>query len=75
MKYERTNIPGFVKDTKHNVVINNNLDEYKRILDKRQHKKELDSVKNEVKELQDELNDMRKLKKELAELIKNLKEK
>ena len=75
-QFERTNIPGFVKDTKHGVVINTNTDEYQRILDKRKHKKELDTVKSEMTSLQNELKEMKSLKDELnemKELLKNIR--
>lgn len=73
--FERTKFPGFVKDTKHGVIIQEDLSEYQRILDKRKHKKELDKVHNEVASLQKELKKMQKLESELDELktlIKNL---
>lgn len=77
-KFEKTKFPGFVKDAKHGVIIQEDLSEYQRILDKRNHKKELDRMNNEVASLQKELKKMQKIESELDELkllIKSLSNK
>jgi hypothetical protein len=69
MKLVNTNYEGFRKNEETGVVINNNIDEYKRILEKRQHRKELNAVQGEVYGLKDEIQELKQL------LSKVLKEK
>ena len=70
MTHEKTNVPGFVKDTKYGVVHNMDFSEYQRILDKRKHRKELSDVQQEVQSLKRELNEMNELKQKMAEMEK-----
>lgn len=60
------NAPGLYRDEKTNVVINTNESEYKMILERRRHKKELDKVTSEVNDLKRELDELKTLIKATA---------
>lgn len=55
------NSPGFVKDMKTGVVINTNMGEYERILEKRKHKRELESLNNELSNIKNELDMLKEM--------------
>lgn len=55
------NAPGYLKDTKTKVVINTNEADYQRILERRRHKKELETVNEEVNSLKKELNSLKEM--------------
>jgi hypothetical protein len=69
MKFAKTNADGFVKDEETNVIINKNMTEYEKILERRRHKRELDTVTSEVSQLKNEVDELKGL------LTKILKEK
>lgn len=60
------NAPGLYRDEKTKVVINTNESEYKMILERRRHKKELDKVTSEVNDLKRELDELKTLIKATA---------
>lgn len=66
MPFEKTNAPGYIKDTKEGVVINTNHQEYEQILAARQKKHESDAVKADVEQLK---NDMHDIKAMLSQLL------
>jgi hypothetical protein len=58
---EKTNIPGYLKNTETNVVINTNMHQYKTVLQQREKAKELNDLKNEMDSLKDDISEIKNL--------------
>ena len=58
-RFQKTNIDGYVKDTKTNVILNTQMDEMHRILHQRQQKKEQEQLKSQVAKLESDMSDIK----------------
>ena len=65
LKLAPTNVPGLVKDTSTNVILNTNLGGYKRVVALRKKQNEEKNYKEEFKTLQNEVQELKDLVKEL----------
>jgi hypothetical protein len=53
MKFVKTNHKGWKKDEESRVVINTDMEEYEKILEKRKHDREVNSLKDEINQLKE----------------------
>lgn len=59
MTLQHTNVPGLVKDTKTNTVLNNNLSEYQNYLLQKQRVKKSMSLEEEINNLKKEMQEVK----------------
>lgn len=61
MSFIPTQHRGLVKDTETKAVINTDINEYKKILDKRNHRKQMQNVQHQIDDLKGEFTELKKL--------------
>ena len=68
--YEKTNIPGYMKDKKSGIVINTNNREYEQILELREkRKKELEN-EHKIEKIEHDIHELKNNLEEIKELLK-----
>lgn len=68
--YEKTNIPGFMKDTKSGIVINTNDDEYVRVLAAREKRKKEENTISRVDQMSKEVDLIKNKLENIETLLK-----